>query len=210
MKWKNQRTKIFAAISGVLVVVVAALVVFTQTSGTELFGTTQVQITPYQSNIQMGLSYTLSMNGAKNCTWSDSANLLLFSNNSKGDPIRIQGIDPGKTNVTAKCDGKTGVGIVTVANQPTPVPTKAPLSITPLNPRVHPDTMYEKSVFFKAVNASAGCDWSTTPGDKIGWALINGGYEITIPNKYTGTYTITAKCGNETAKSVLEFTNMMP
>jgi hypothetical protein len=205
MKWKNQRTKIFAAISGVLVVVVAALVVFTQTSGTELFGTTQVQITPYESTIQLRHSTTLKMTAAAGCTWSNPEKILGFKDDvASGPTVTVIGNFGGRAKVIASCGSIVGVGYVNVTI-PTPTPTKAPLSIQPLNPRIRPATAYETSVFFKAVNASGECQWSTNPSN-VGWALINGGYEIHFQSQRIGTYTVTAKCGGETATSALTVT----
>jgi hypothetical protein len=210
MKWTSQRTKVITVISGVLVVVAAALVVVTQTSGSELFGTTTDMISPYSLTVQHLMPFTLTMIGGTNCTWSDSARILAYGNAGEGNPIQVQGYGSGKTNVTAKCKGKTGLGVVMILPEPTATPTKVPMSITPLNPRVHGDTMYSKTIFFKAVNTSFACQWGISPGGIAGWALIDGGFKVDIPNEYTGTYTITAKCGDETAKSVLVFTNMYP
>jgi uncharacterized protein YjdB len=205
MKWKNQRTKTLALISGALIVVIAALVVFTQTSGTELSGASQVQIAPFQSTILVGQKVTLTMNGATNCTWSSPQNNISFVDGVvKESTVTVKGMAGGTANIKASCSGKTGVGTVTVW-YPTPTPTKLPLSIKPLNPRIRPNGTYQTSVLFTAVNASGECQWSTSPSN-VGWALINGGYEIHFDSNRLGTFTVTAKCGGETASSILTVT----
>jgi hypothetical protein len=70
MKNISKRTKIILAIVGVLVVVVAAVAIFAQAGGRELFGATALVITPSNPTIAVGQTVGLSVNSVYPCTWT--------------------------------------------------------------------------------------------------------------------------------------------
>jgi hypothetical protein len=87
--------------------------------------------------------------------------------------------------------------------------SKPPLTIDPLNPRVHPETCeYEYTSVFKAVNASGNCNWAISD-QQLGWALENGMFKVRVTYfKIPITFVVTATCGKETATSTVTYTWM--
>ncbi len=86
---------------------------------------------------------------------------------------------------------------------------KPPLTIDPLNPRIHPAHYeFQYTTKFKAVNASGGCSWSVSDYS-LGWAHVSDGFQVYV--YYTQipiTFVVTAVCGNETATSTVTYTWM--
>lgn len=184
MKTLSKRTKtILAIVAGVIVLAAIVLIVFQPPMDT-LFGATVLQITPHQSVFTEKQTVALQMANGVGCTWSKSNNNIEFVNNvNTGNPVSMCGLLAGTTNVIANCVGRTGIGSVTINRPPTATP-KPPLTIDPLNPRIHPDHYeYQYTQLLKAVNAATDCTWSVSDS-RMGWALVNGGYQIYIPHTH--------------------------
>ncbi len=209
MKTLSRRTKILLAIiAGVIVIAVIAIAVF-QPPTDALFGATTVQITPYAPTINQGQTAALQMTNGVNCVWSKSNNNIEFVNNvTTGTNVSVRGVWAGTTNVVANCVGLKGIGVVTIHLPPTATP-KPPLTIDPINPRIHPDHYeYQYTLPMIAVNATGSCTWSVD-NSQIGWALVNGGYQIYVRYEQIPiTVKVTAQCGNETVTSTITYTWM--
>ncbi len=209
MKMLSSRTRVLLAIiAGVIVIAALVIIIFQPPEGA-LFGTTTVQINPYYPTIVEKQTVTLRMTNGVNCKWTKTNNNIQFVNNvNTGSSVTVQGVLAGTTNVLATCTGQIGAGIVKVNRAPTATP-KPPLTIDPLNPRIHPDKYeFQYTLLLKAVNATDACTWSVSDS-RTGWALVNGGYQIyVLYERIPITLTVTAQCGNESATSTVTYTWM--
>jgi hypothetical protein len=213
MKNLNKRMQVLTALAaGVVVVGVLVFAIF-QPPLNEMFGTSQMQLVPYTSTIAIGQTVALQMPGGVNCNWSNGDQRVSFVNNVKtGTNVTVKGASAGQAQVIAICVGKTAVGLVNVLAS-TPAPTKGPLSITPLNPKLN-TTVFRNSYNVKltAVNAAASCEWTMSPDPDYYYRISGTQVEIGI-NHSTWSHneaiviTATARCGSETATSKISLCN---
>ncbi len=131
MKKLNKRTQIILAIVGVLVVVGIGVMVFSQATGEDLFGTViDIKISPSSSTIIVGQSATLSSGTAlSNCSWSSSNTSVAAITSSSTKSATVLAKAAGTATITEKCGllGRyKGSATVTVNPAPTPTPTPMP------------------------------------------------------------------------------------
>ncbi len=88
--------------------------------------------------------------------------------------------------------------------------SKQPLTIDPLNPRIHPPNYdYQYKLVLRAVNASGGCQWSVST-NSITWAVLpDGRFQVLVDYVMIPiTFDVSVRCGKETATSRVTYTWM--
>lgn len=169
MKNLSQRNKILLAIATVLVVVVIAVVVFTQLGGGDLLGSVvTLTIRPSIPIIVVGQELALSANGTPvgaTCTWTTSAPGIVLVGHTAVPATTVLGVAVGQATITVTCSkagsSTTYVGstMVKVNPAPPPTPTALPAWIEPANAKVAPLSY----TYFNVKNKPGTCTWSSTP-----------------------------------------------
>ncbi len=196
MKNLNKRTKIIAAIVGVVVLVVVIGLVITQPPASELLGTTALVITPSNPTIVSGNSIGLSVNATYNCAWSssDTSKVSLVNYNGETKAVTVKGNAAGSATIQAKC------GIINVNKVTTTVTVLPALAISPSKPEVQTGNTITLSV----PNAYS-CNWSSAMPDILSFVSATSGSSVTLKNTATNDalregqrigVDVTAQCGN--------------
>ena len=106
MKNLTKRNKMIVAISGVLVIVVAAITIFTQVGGSELLGATALVITPSNPTILgVGNSIGLSVNSVYNCNWfsDNAAAVTILGDATAVKSVTVYANAYASANIEARC-----------------------------------------------------------------------------------------------------------